>query len=185
MDNGDGTVTFTARATGVKSESQRALVVSNNGALHYFGDTTKNRVAFSSGREDTIGRHALEVFSSVILNDGGVSKKMGFFEELQQFVKDLRADDGSALTQHIGNMDMLFNTVSEALAGVGADSNSVDNQEAVNDAISVQINTIKSRVEQLDMAEAITEMQRELMSVEAAQATFSKVTGLNLFDYIR
>jgi flagellar hook-associated protein 3 FlgL len=39
-------------------------------------------------------------------------------------------------------------------------------------------------VEDLDMAAAITLMQKQLLSLEAAQASFAKVSQLSLFKYI-
>ena len=40
-------------------------------------------------------------------------------------------------------------------------------------------------LEDLDYAEAVTRMNKEMMALEAAMGSFSKISGLSLFDYIR
>ena len=47
------------------------------------------------------------------------------------------------------------------------------------------LRTALSKVEDLDMAAAITQMQKQMVSLEAAQASFAKVSQLNLFNYIK
>jgi flagellar hook-associated protein 3 FlgL len=39
-------------------------------------------------------------------------------------------------------------------------------------------------VEDLDMAAAITQMQKQMVSLEAAQASFAKVSQMSLFKYL-
>jgi flagellar hook-associated protein 3 FlgL len=40
-------------------------------------------------------------------------------------------------------------------------------------------------VEDLDYAKAITEMNKQVLSLEAAQSSFAKISQLTLFDYLR
>jgi flagellar hook-associated protein 3 FlgL len=42
-----------------------------------------------------------------------------------------------------------------------------------------------SEIEDLDYAEAVTRMNKEMMALEAAMGSFAKISGLSLFDYIR
>jgi flagellar hook-associated protein 3 FlgL len=42
-----------------------------------------------------------------------------------------------------------------------------------------------SQVEDLDYATAVTELSAELLSMEAAQSSFAKISQLSLFNYIR
>ena len=44
--------------------------------------------------------------------------------------------------------------------------------------------TARSEVEDLDYAEAISRFQQQLLALEAAQQTFSKVQSLSLFNYL-
>ncbi len=41
-----------------------------------------------------------------------------------------------------------------------------------------------SNVEDLDYAEAITQMNKEMLALEAAQSSFAKIAQLNIFNYL-
>jgi flagellar hook-associated protein 3 FlgL len=42
-----------------------------------------------------------------------------------------------------------------------------------------------SNAEDLDYASAVTQLSAELLSLEAAQSSFAKISQLSLFNYIR
>jgi flagellar hook-associated protein 3 FlgL len=43
---------------------------------------------------------------------------------------------------------------------------------------------VLSDIEDLDYAKAITEINTQMLSLEAAQSSFAKISQLNLFNYI-
>ena len=85
----------------------------------------------------------------------------------------------------IGEMDALQNGVSLSLAQVGTDMNVADTQTAVLDETRLNLKTTLSSVQDLDYATAITQMNKQMLSLEAAQSSFGKISKLSLFDYIR
>ena len=50
---------------------------------------------------------------------------------------------------------------------------------------ALRLKSTLSEIEDLDYAEAVTRMNKEMMALEAAMGSFSKISGLSLFDYIR
>jgi flagellar hook-associated protein 3 FlgL len=72
-----------------------------------------------------------------------------------------------------------------ALAHVGTNMNVVDSQQTVIDETVLRLKSLLSNVEDLDFATAITQMNKDMLSLEAAQSSFSKITQLNLFNYIK
>jgi flagellar hook-associated protein 3 FlgL len=42
----------------------------------------------------------------------------------------------------------------------------------------------RSNIDEVDYAEAVSELSRQETALQAAQATFSRVTGTSLFDFI-
>ena len=42
-----------------------------------------------------------------------------------------------------------------------------------------------SEIEDLDYAKAVTQMNKDMMAMQAAMGSFSKISGLSLFEYIR
>ena len=61
----------------------------------------------------------------------------------------------------------------------------VQSQLDVLDETALRLKSTLSDVEDLDYAEAVTRMNKEMMSMQAAMSSFSKITGLSLFNYIQ
>jgi flagellar hook-associated protein 3 FlgL len=60
----------------------------------------------------------------------------------------------------------------------------VEQQGIMLDDTKITLKKALSNVEDLDMAAAITQMQKQMVSLEAAQASFAKISQLTLFKYI-
>ena len=61
----------------------------------------------------------------------------------------------------------------------------MQSQLEVLDETMLRLKSTISEIEDLDYAEAVTRMNKEVMALEAAMGSFSKISGLTLFDYIR
>ena len=88
------------------------------------------------------------------------------------------------MDRSIGELDNLQIGVSMALAQVGTDMNVLDSQQVVLEETNLRLKSTLSSVEDLDYAEAITQMNKEMLALEAAQSSFAKISQLNLFNYI-
>jgi flagellar hook-associated protein 3 FlgL len=71
-----------------------------------------------------------------------------------------------------------------AQADSGTSMKVVEHQGINLDDTKITLKTALSKVEDLDMATAITQMQKQMVSLEAAQASFAKISQLSLFKYI-
>jgi flagellar hook-associated protein 3 FlgL len=60
----------------------------------------------------------------------------------------------------------------------------VEAQSNVIDEQLLRLKGLESDLQDLDYAEAITRMQKQMMSLEAAQNSFAKLSRLSLFEYI-
>jgi len=72
-----------------------------------------------------------------------------------------------------------------AQASVGTNLNVIDQQSAVIEDNTLNLKTTLSSIEDLDYAGAITKMNQQMMSLEAAQSSFAKVSQLNLFNFLK
>nr|WP_067287961.1 flagellar hook-associated protein FlgL [Marinobacterium profundum] len=68
---------------------------------------------------------------------------------------------------------------------IGARMNALDQQQLVNDNYTLLSQEALSSFRDLDYNEAISRLTLQQTTLEAAYASFSKVSGLSLFDYIR
>jgi flagellar hook-associated protein 3 FlgL len=67
---------------------------------------------------------------------------------------------------------------------IGARLNTVDSVRSLNEGVDLVNQEIISELKDLDMAEAISRLSAETYVLEAAQASFAKVTGLTLFNFL-
>jgi flagellar hook-associated protein 3 FlgL len=75
--------------------------------------------------------------------------------------------------------------VSDGLAKVGTDLSVVDMQNSVLDQVVLRLKSTRSDVEDLDYTEAVTRMNKDQLALQAAQSSFSKISQLSLFNYIK
>ncbi len=60
----------------------------------------------------------------------------------------------------------------------------VDAQRSVLDEVTLRLKTTMSNVQDLDYTEAITQMNKDQLALEAAQSSFAKISKLSLFNYL-
>ena len=75
--------------------------------------------------------------------------------------------------------------VSHAIAQVGTNRSSIDQQQGVIDATSLRLETTLSGIKDTDYTVAATDLQKQMLSLQAAQSSFAQTAKLSLFDYIK
>jgi len=84
----------------------------------------------------------------------------------------------------IDELDQLQNALSLSLAEVGTDQNVLQSQKTVLEETRLSLKSVLSDIEDLDYSKAITEMNKHMLSLEAAQSSFAKISQLSLFNFI-
>jgi len=85
----------------------------------------------------------------------------------------------------LGELDVMLQGLTSAQATIGSGLKGIDQQQSVIEDTVLNIKTTLSSVEDLDYASAITKMNQQMLSLEAAQSSFAKISQLNLFNYIK
>ena len=88
------------------------------------------------------------------------------------------------LYDHLDQIDVAIDNILSVRASVGARLNVLDNQSEINQDLLLSVETIKSQTEDLDMAEAISRFNLQIVSLQAAQQAFVRVQGLSLFNQL-
>ena len=112
-------------------------------------------------------------------------ERVEFFESLQQISRFLRTGTQDQIQGKLDHLDQMLDIVTLSLADIGAEMNSIDAEIGINEDVKLQLESTLAGQEDLDYASAITELQAKLMSLEAAQSSFAKISQLSVFDYIR
>lgn len=153
------------------------------GRVTYAGDQTRTRIPAGVERTVAYTRSGTDVMARVIRSDDQSS--IGFFDALDSLIADTINGDTPGIRVGINSTTQMISNLTFSLAEVGADQNVVQSQLDVLDETALRLKSTLSDLEDLDYAEAVTRMNKEMMAMEAAMGSFAKISGLSLFDYIR
>lgn len=84
----------------------------------------------------------------------------------------------------LNNIDRAMANIIDVQTGIGGRINSIDSQRDDNEAKSVHLQQVRSEIEDIDLAEAITNMTFETTALQVSQQTFVRIQGLSLFEFI-
>jgi len=121
------------------------------------------------------------------------SENQDIFTTLNNFVGALREARGSAsqlaglhndLNRTILGIDNALGRVLEVRSSIGARLQALDAQENINEDYNLQIKTTLSSIEDLDYAEAVSDLNLKLTGLQASQKAFTRVQNISMFDYI-
>ena len=146
---------------------------------------------------ENVGRIELESIERTNINDQSIQvtlsgeptpalpERVEFFESLQEVSKFLRSGTQDQIQAKLDHLDEMLNSVTLSLADIGAEMGSIEDEITINESLKLQLESTLSSQEDLDYASAITELQAKMMSLEAAQSSFAKISQLSVFDYLR
>jgi len=153
-----------------------------SGKVIYQGDQTQTRIPAGVERSVQFTRAGTDVFSRVVRNDG---QAVVFFDALDQMIAGVDNSQTAKIQQGVADLTQMHNSLTLAQAQNGSDQSVLQSQLDVLDETTLRLKSTLSEIEDLDYAEAVTKMNKEMMAMEAAMGSFGKISGLTLFDYIR
>jgi flagellar hook-associated protein 3 FlgL len=152
----------------------------------YQGDQSRMEVLVGDQRSISLNRPGSSVFTRVVRSDTqGQAQGVGFFQALDDLVTGVRNSDRPHIQRGHGELDSLMEGLNLAQADVGTDQAVLEQQTASVEDLLITLQSNLSAAEDLDYAKAITEMNKQVLSLEAAQSSFAKVSQLSLFQYLR
>ena len=80
--------------------------------------------------------------------------------------------------------NQVLETVSRVQASIGSRMHELEALSSISADLDIQYQEKISKLQDLDYAEAISRFMSQQMQLEAAQKSFSQVSGLSLFNYI-
>ena len=149
------------------------------GNFSYNGDQGQRALQIGDNRQVTIGDAGDQVFMRVDDGAGGFSS---MFDVLYEFATDLEANAPNTTT--LTRLDSALDNVLTVRAAIGARMNSIENQRGANDAFSLLMEENRSRLRDLDYAEAVSRFEQQMLALQASQQSFIKIEGLSLFNYL-
>jgi flagellar hook-associated protein 3 FlgL len=90
----------------------------------------------------------------------------------------------TALDTALNSNQQVHQTLLQSLTDIGSQYNSLDRQKETSIDMVFFAETVTTSLEELDYAEASTELNQGMIALEATQKTFARVSGISLFDLI-
>ncbi len=107
------------------------------------------------------------------------------------FLRDTGFEEGqtarlfdSTSADVLDDLDGALNKLISAKSDTGGRMKILENQTSQHEDFILNMQTVLSDIQDLDYAEAISRFETQLLSLQAAQQSFSKVQGLSLFNYL-
>jgi flagellar hook-associated protein 3 FlgL len=82
------------------------------------------------------------------------------------------------------NLDHALDNILSVRAAVGTRLQEVDALQSTGEDLALQYQQTLSQLQDVDYAQALSDLNRQQMYLEAAQKSFIKVSGLSLFNYV-
>lgn len=125
----------------------------------------------------------------IVIERAETQASQSMFKTIDNFANALIANNvgpnnspnnGDFLTNISASLGNVINT----RAKVGARLNAIEQQNQINEGVSVNMQKALSQIKDLDYAEAISRLSLQITGLQAAQQSFAKVQGLSLFNYL-
>lgn len=149
------------------------------GNFSYHGDSGQRMLKIGDSREVAVGDPG-SIFMDFAAAGGGTTN-VG--EVLYKLATNLEAGNGDP--DALSDIDTALGSLLNLRAKVGARMNAIDDQKDANDAFDLAVTTVRSSLEDLDYAEAISRFNQQLTALQAAQQSFIKIQDMSLFNFLR
>ena len=178
---GSYTLNFTSASTWEVRDSAASLVASGN----YVSGSS---IAFNGAEVVVTGAPATGDSFSV-----APASKMDVFAALDALATSLEAPGttagdrsliSSGVATGLTQIDQALNHILDTRAVVGARLNAVDTAAASRQQLDDQLSGTVGALRDVDYAAAISHMNQQLTGLQAAQAAYSKIAQLSLFNYL-
>lgn len=166
----DGRHIFNGQKTDVKPYSADAANDNTDMGIYYLNVSPSVTVEVSIPGEKVFGEA------------GAADNIFKLFDDIAQHLEN---DDQTALSGSLGNIESAVERISLSLADVGARMNRFELIENRIGDEKVSLTTLKSSVADVDMADAIIQLQLQQNVLQASLSVGARVMQTSLLDYIR
>lgn len=148
------------------------------GGFTYNGDEGQRVVKVGDTREIAMGDPG-----SIFMNLPGVAGPTDIGAVIYRIAANFAA--GSPDPDGLTDLDTALGRILDTRASVGARMNAIEEQKTANESFGLAVEQVRSNLEDLDYAEAISRFNQQLAALQASQQSFLKIQDLNLFNFLR
>ncbi|MAI95039.1 MAG: flagellar hook-associated protein 3 [Halieaceae bacterium] len=150
-----------------------AFVEDVSGVVAYNGDYGRLEINVSDVRSIAVNTLGPDLFSAAD------------FKALDDLVADLRSGNGAGVRTKLADVTSISDRLINSYGAMAGRLAAMESQRSVIDETTLRIDELLIREDDLDYAEAVTELSKQSVALQALQASFVKVAELSLFNYLR
>lgn len=158
--------------------SAEPFVDSGSGTFVYAGDEGRRMVPIGPEREVADGDPGTEVFMRIPTSSGTKS----VFRIVYDLAVALEANAPSGSS--LGELDAALDRLGEVRARVGIRLQAIEDETRAHEDLRLTLAKTISEIRDLDYAEAVARLNRQLAGLEAAQRVYVRLAGLSLFNQL-
>ena len=166
--------------SGYKSDTAPiAIDISDPDKYDYFGDSNNALIQVDSSTQLGLGVNAETIFSTEFLSQ---------IKATIDVLSDASSTDES-ITESIADLAEKFNesqiTVSAAQITLGTTENRLTSMDSIGSERNLTYKDTVSSLEDVDYNKVLSDLARQQLQLQVAQKTFTQISNLSIFNYIK
>ncbi|WP_018606838.1 flagellar hook-associated protein FlgL [Uliginosibacterium gangwonense] len=161
--------------------------VGNLAGVTYQGDQGSRSLQVSNSRQIPIGVNGNELFMNVDDGAGGVTDTFSIISNLVSTIKNSGLSSSAysaAIEKSMGQLNNAQDNVLRLQSQTGSRMVELDALTSMGENLNTQYASTLNTLVGLDYISTISTYQQQNTYLEASRSTFSKVSGLSLFNYL-
>ncbi|MCW8888444.1 MAG: flagellar hook-associated protein FlgL [Gammaproteobacteria bacterium] len=180
--NSVGSVDYKIISEKPKNVMRSLLSQTEQFSLTYNGDSGQRDIKIGDSVKLQMNDTGDELFVN-LQSAADPSQNKSLFNTLYDLMSELKSgirpsDDA------ITDIDTAMKQIESTRSDVGARLNTIERQQYLNEDYSIFSQENISRIEDLDMAEAISLLNQQLLTMQVLQQTYTRVSNLSMFSYL-
>ncbi|MDC0085391.1 flagellar hook-associated protein FlgL [Oceanospirillaceae bacterium] len=182
MRGTDGAYLFSGYSQGQPPFSQ-----SSSGVVTYTGSTDALKVMVDEGRSMQLGVPGSDVFGTVVHQNQstGTTSRIELFSTLSAMHEALVTNDSDGIRSGLDKVTSVHEHIITQQSNIGSRMQRIETLTHAVEDRDYTYKILQSNMEDLDYVEAASRLKTQSLALQAGQQTFTQLSELSLFKYIR
>ena len=169
------------------SQGQAPFSESSTGVVTYTGSTDVLKVMVDEGRSMQLGMPGSDIFGSVehLNRSTGVTSRIELFSTLSNMYEALVTNNTDGIRNSLDKVTSVHEHIIAQQSNIGSRMKRVETLTHAVEDKDYTYKILQSNMEDLDYVEAASRLKNQSLALQAGQQTFTQLSGLSLFKYIR
>ena len=169
------------------SQGQAPFSESSSGVVTYTGSTDVLKVMVDEGRSMQLGMPGSDIFGSVehLDRSTGVTSRIELFSTLSNMYEALVTNNSDGIRNSLDKVTSVHEHIIAQQSNIGSRMKRVETLTHAVEDKDYTYKILQSNMEDLDYVKAASRLKNQSLALQAGQQTFTQLSDLSLFKYIR